>query len=107
MRKDLEGTHQVFALKDLYLIMKVKLENFVLNDSDIIIFMNPDPFDDPKPVNRRLRTQSAPATVRLMRLKSARVYQQPPGGRRVLSAMPRTFAESSLPPVTRELAIGP
>ena len=65
-----------------------------------------DPFDDPKPINRRLRTQSAPATVRLMRLKSARVYKQPPGGRRVVSAMPRTM-ESALPPITRELAVGP
>lgn len=67
---------------------------------------NTDPFDDPKPINRRLRTQSAPATVRLMRQKSAKVYRQPPGGRRVVSAIPQTF-KSRLPLVTRELATGP
>ncbi|XP_064401898.1 sperm microtubule associated protein 1-like [Halichondria panicea] len=60
-----------------------------------------DPFDDPKPLNRRLRTQSAPATVRLMRLKSASIYRAPPGGRRAVSAIPRAA------PQHRELATGP
>ena len=75
---------------------------FTLN----INFYDIDPFDDPKPINRRLRTQSAPATMRLMRQKSATVYRQPPGGRRIVSAIPRTL-ESKLSLVTRELATGP
>ena len=41
----------------------------------IHLLSSADPFDDPKPVNRRMRTMSAPATMRLMRLKSARSGQ--------------------------------
>ena len=75
-----------------------------------------DPFDNPKPLNRHLRTQSAPATIRMMRQKSATVYRSHPAGsnrramsatvgsHRLHSAIPRTLP--TLEPV-RELATGP
>ena len=82
--------------------------NFMVNLVLNLLYYNKnaDQFDDPKPTNCRLRTQSAPATMKLMRQKSAKVYKQSPGGRRVFSAVPQTF-NSELPLVTRELAIGP
>ena len=40
-----------------------------------------------------------------MRQKSARVYRQPPGGRRIASAMPQPLESTLL--LTRELATGP
>lgn len=67
-------------------------------------FRDADPFGDPKPINRRLRTQSAPATMKLMRQKSATVYRLPPGGR-IASAIPPTVGFKVS--VTRELATGP
>lgn len=46
-----------------------------------------DPFENPKPLNHRVRTQSAPATIQLMRQKSASAYRSYPGGRRYMSAV--------------------
>ena len=57
------------------------------------------------------RIKSAPATMRLMRQKSASVYRShPAGGRRAMSAMPRPATGRGhpviLPPI-RDLATGP
>ena len=56
------------------------------------------------------RIKSAPATMRLMRQKSASVYRSHPGGgRRAVSAMPRVTGRGQpviLPPI-RDLATGP
>ena len=74
----------------------------------------PDPFDNPKPVNKRIRTQSAPATIQLMRQKSATAYRSyPAGGRRFMSAgaVPRSRTVQSAMPrpleTVQELATGP
>eukprot|EP00731_Ephydatia_muelleri_P012716 Em0007g26a len=71
------------------------------------VFDYTDPFDVPKPINRRLRTQSAPATIQLMRQKSASVYRSyPVQGRRIMSAAcPDRQASSAMGP--RPLATGP
>lgn len=64
-----------------------------------------DPFDNPKQLQRpRQRTQSAPATMRLMRLKSASVYRSHPGGR-PMTAMPQIKTGPNI--TTRPLATGP
>ena len=65
-----------------------------------------DPFDVPKPINRRLRTQSAPATIQLMRQKSASVYRSYPAGRQIMSAaLPHIHDREIMVP--RPLATGP
>ena len=63
-----------------------------------------------------MRTQSAPATIRMMRQKSATVYRSHPGGasRRAMSATVGSHRVQSTIPCTlpklepvRELATGP
>ena len=68
-------------------------------------FIYTDPFEKPKQLQTmRQRTQSAPATIRLMRQKSASAYRSFPGrGRRAISAMPRPTSGH----VSRPLATGP
>lgn len=81
------------------------------------LILSLEPFENPRPlqpVPHRPRTLSAPASIRLMRQKSASTYRTHPGGgpmgvvspRKVQSAMPRA---SLLPPLkqTRQLATGP
>lgn len=59
-----------------------------------------DPFEKmvmAKPPTRRIRTQSAPATMKMFRLKSAKIYRENPVlNKRVMSALP-----------SRELCTGP
>ena len=65
-----------------------------------------DPFENPGHLRTfRQRTQSAPATIRLMRQKSASVYRSFPGGRgrRAMSAIPRPQSSQ----MCRILATGP
>lgn len=62
------------------------------------VFDYEDPFENPKPINRRMlrSTQSAPATMKLFREKSATAYRsspapglvKPAGKRKAMSAMP-------------------
>jgi hypothetical protein len=71
------------------------------------VFDYEDPFENPRPLHTfRQRTQSAPATIRLMRQKSASVYRSFPGGRgrRAMSAIPRPQSSSQM---CRTLATGP
>ncbi len=61
-----------------------------------------DPFDTPKPLVCHNRTQSAPATVRVLRQKSARIYREVPViKKRAMTALPTTSI------ATRELFTGP
>lgn len=117
-RKGTGGTHLTSETKDLSLIMKViqkglghitySIDSVVTRKHTRLSFypsihLHADPFDAPNPIYHRLRTQSAPARVQLIRQKSASIYRAPPGGRRVMSAMPRPPSGMG----TRELATGP
>ena len=84
--------------------------NFINN-----YYRSSDAFENPKPLFRHSRTLSAPATIKLMRQKSATAYQSNPGGRgyhptripgrQIYSAMPRTT--NTVIESGRELATGP
>ena len=104
-------THQSYEKRHRLLTTRVRWamttgDECVVNVAAYIVwFLGIDPFDNPKPINRRIRTQSAPATIQLMRQKSASVYRSYPAGRRIMSAFPERQGGSLLEP--RPLATGP